>query len=61
MKHTTEDINAYLEGLRDSGITNMFGAVPYLEDTFDMSRSEAKAALFAWMDECRKGANHENQ
>jgi hypothetical protein len=60
MKHTTEDINAYLEGLRDSGITNMFGAVPYLEDTFDMSRSEAKAALFAWMNSFKEKANGSN-
>ena len=58
MKHTTEDISAYLDGLRDSGAINMFGAVPYLEDTFDMSKVEAKAALFAWMDECRKGATN---
>ena len=58
MNHTTEDINAYLNGLRESGAINMFGAVPYLEDTFDMSKAEAKAALFAWMDECRKGATN---
>jgi hypothetical protein len=58
VNHTTEDINAYLNGLRESGAINMFGAVPYLEDTFDMSKAEAKAALFAWMDECRKGATN---
>ena len=54
MKHSTEDINAYLIALRDTGVTNMFGAVPYLEEAFDMSRSEAKAALFAWMDSFKK-------
>jgi len=50
VKHTTEEINEYLTLLRDMGSINMFGAVPYLEDQFDMSRAEAKAALFAWMD-----------
>ena len=55
MKHTTEDINAYLYALRDSGVTNMFFAIPYLEEAFDMSKAEAKAALFAWIEECRKG------
>ena len=54
MKHSTEDINAYLIALRDTGVTNMWGAVPYLEEAFDMSRSEAKAALFAWMDSFKR-------
>lgn len=60
MKHTTEEINEFLTLLRDMGSINMWGAVPYLEDRFDMTRNEAKAALFAWMEECRKGANHVN-
>ena len=60
MKHTTEEINEYLTLLRDMGSINMYGAVPYLEDQFDMSKAEAKAALFAWMEECSKGANHVN-
>ena len=55
MKHTNEEINEYLTLLRDMGSINMWGAVPYLEDQFDMSKAEAKAALFAWMEECRKG------
>ena len=49
MKYSTEDINAYLIALRDTGMTNMWAAVPYLEEAFDMSRAEAKIALFAWM------------
>lgn len=52
----TEATNAYLYALRDSGEINMWGAVPYLEETFDMSRAEAKAVLFEWMDECRATA-----
>ena len=54
MKPTTEDVFAYLVALRDSGRVNMWGAVPYLEERFGMSKAEAKAALFAWMDSFKK-------
>lgn len=39
----------YLDELRESGVTNMFGAAPYLEDEFDLDRKEAKAVLVEWM------------
>ena len=55
MKHTIEEINEYLTLMRDCGEINMMHAAPYLEDQFDMTRTEARAALFAWMNECRKG------
>jgi hypothetical protein len=58
VKHTTEEINEYLTLMRDCGEINMMGAAPYLEDQFDMTRAEAKAALFAWMNECRKGVTN---
>lgn len=45
-----EDYLLYLDGLRDSGITNMFGAAEYLEEEFDVSRKEARNVLFYWMD-----------
>jgi hypothetical protein len=54
MKPTAQEIYEYLIDLRDSGAVNMWGAVPYLEDRFDMSKAEAKAALFAWMDSFKK-------
>jgi hypothetical protein len=44
-----KQINAYLIALRDSGRINMFGATPYLQDRFGLTRSEAKAALLHWM------------
>lgn len=52
---TTQEVHEYLIGLRDSGVTNMWGAAPYLEAAFDMSRQEAKAALLNWIDNMRKG------
>ena len=39
----------YLEALRKSGVTNMFGAAPYLQREFDLSRDEASEILLDWM------------
>ena len=39
----------YLENLRKSGVTNMYGASPYLEQAFGLSRAEAKRILLDWM------------
>jgi|APGre2960657404_1045060.scaffolds.fasta_scaffold01093_19 hypothetical protein len=41
----------YLDFLRESGVTNMFGAGPYLQDRFDLSRQEAKNILIQWMEQ----------
>lgn len=39
----------YLEELRKSGATNMYGAVPYLQEAFDLEYEEAKRILVDWM------------
>lgn len=39
----------YLNELRESGVTNMFGAGPYLVAEFGLTRDEAKAYLIYWM------------
>ena len=39
----------YLNRLRESGVTNMFGAVPYLREEFDIGRAEASKILSEWM------------
>ncbi len=48
-----EEWEAYykmLEVIRESGITNMFGAVPYLRELCpELSRDEAKEILVNWM------------
>ena len=41
---------AYLNALRESGITNMFGAAPYLQDAFNLSRTEARDIVLKWME-----------
>jgi hypothetical protein len=39
----------FLSDLRDSGKTNMFGAAPYLQQTFDLDKKEAREILAYWM------------
>ena len=39
----------YLEDLRQSGITNMYGAAPYLQAAFKLTRKEANDILVNWM------------
>lgn len=40
----------YLDGLRESGQTNMFGASPYLEQQFpELTQRKAKDILVDWM------------
>lgn len=39
----------YLERLRRSGVTNMYGAAPYLMDEFGMRKNEAIKVLADWM------------
>lgn len=45
----------YLDSLRESGVTNMFGAAPYLREEFDLSRELASAILGYWMRTFGKG------
>lgn len=45
-KHVFE----YLDGLRDSGVTNMFGAAPYVEEEFGVGHREAVKFVLEWME-----------
>jgi hypothetical protein len=40
----------YLNRLRESGATNMYGASPYLQEEFGFRRQEASRILAAWME-----------
>jgi hypothetical protein len=39
----------YLDDLRSSGATNMFGASPYLMKEFGLSRDVARKVVLSWM------------
>jgi predicted RNA-binding Zn-ribbon protein involved in translation (DUF1610 family) len=45
-----EEISSYLNDLRASGVTNMFGAGAYIERDFNLSKQEAREALVYWME-----------
>jgi hypothetical protein len=40
----------YLEVLRESGVTNMFGASTYLVEDFGLKSREARKILVSWME-----------
>lgn len=46
---TEEHLN-FLDDLRDSGQTNMFGASRYIEQEFGVTREQAREILCHWMD-----------
>ena len=39
----------YLDELRESGEINMFGAGSYLQDEFDLSKTESSEILMYWI------------
>jgi hypothetical protein len=51
----------YLDKLRESGATNMYGAAPYLQQVFGMSKNDARDVLLDWMknfdDKSRRGGD----
>lgn len=44
----------FLDELRDSGETNMFGATAYLMEEFGLTRHAATEVVSAWMKEYKK-------
>lgn len=51
MVELTSEYAAYLDELRESGETNMWGATPYLMAEFpELSKPEAREVLRLWME-----------
>lgn len=46
----TDEHLEYLDELRESGVTNMFGAGGYLVREFPLTREQARTVLSYWMD-----------
>ena len=44
-----DEVFLFLDGLRASGVTNMWGAGAYLEQVYDMNKRDAKDYLLEWM------------
>ncbi len=47
--YCTDEHLEYLDDLRESGITNMYGASPYIKKEFGVSNNEAIEILSYWM------------
>jgi hypothetical protein len=45
----TDEHLTFLDELRKSGETNMFGARPYVETAFSVSKKDASTILSYWM------------
>ncbi len=45
-----EEVMVYLDDLRVSGVTNMFGAGSYIREAFDVSKVDASFLLKEWME-----------
>jgi hypothetical protein len=62
MRKTTQEekeVMEFLNILRDSGVTNMFGAAPYIEDEFGIDKREARRLLTLWMHNFDEEGNYE--
>ena len=58
---TEQEILEYLNDLRNSGATNMFGALPYLTAEFpDETKQECKRCLMLWMNNFNDECNYES-
>jgi len=49
------EVYLYLEQLRETGETNMFGASAYLEKHFELPKIEARKYLADWMKQYNRG------
>jgi len=45
-----DEVCDFLDGVRDSGIINMFGAAPYVQEAFLVSARDARTLHGYWMD-----------
>ena len=58
-KIVTDEHLEYLDDLRESGVTNMFGAGAYVEAAFGLDRRAARTILAYWMESFGERHPHE--
>jgi hypothetical protein len=62
MRATTEleqEALEFLNDLRESGVTNMYGARPYVKEEFQLDDKESKRLLMLWMDNFNIEGNYQ--
>ena len=55
---TQDKVNKFLDDLRESGVTNMYGAGPYIEEIFGVTKYDANRFLVKWMETFDNRINH---
>jgi len=45
-----DEVFDFLEAVRESGVTNMLGAAPYIQDHLGCSKEEARYWLLEWIE-----------
>ena len=60
MDSEKSEIFEYLYDLRDSGVVNMWGAPPFLQDRFGLTRQESRDYFFEWIDFVNAQATRDN-
>lgn len=45
-----DEVDMFLDALRDSGVVNMFGATPYIVENFGLDERTARKRLQDWME-----------
>ena len=62
MRKLTEievEVFTYLNRLRESGVTNMFGAVPYIQNVYpELSQNTARNIHSLWMEHFNDEGNY---
>ena len=53
-EHMRNEVYLYLEQLRETGETNMFGAAAYIEQHFELSKKDSRKYLMDWMRQYNK-------
>ena len=59
-EHMRNEVYLYLEQLRETGETNMFGAGEYLEKHFELHKDTARRYLIDWMSGYNKKEEKDN-
>ena len=49
MKDIEKEVFEFLNELRESAVTNMFGAAPYIQEEFGVDKKTAREYLKKWM------------
>ena len=49
MDISQDQVNVFLDNLRESGVTNMFGAGSYIQEEFGVTKYDAQRFLIKWM------------